>query len=115
MVVEDELLIGMDLVAMLEDWGYATSGPHQSPSQALRAIEEDAPDVAILDVNLGNGQTSMQVAQALDATDTPFAFLSGYEPSRYFKGDAVRHARHLRKPVSESALRDLVAEMTRSD
>ena len=114
MVVEDELLIGMDLVAMLEDWGYATSGPHRSPEEALRAIEEDAPDAAILDVNLGDGKTSMPVARVLHASGRPFAFLSGYDPSRYLSGDLAVRAPHLRKPVSENALRELVAQMVRA-
>lgn len=115
LVVEDELLIGMDLVAMLEEWGYAASGPHQSAEAASEAIEDEVPDLAILDVNLGQGKTSMPVAERLKAAGTPFLFLSGYERSRYDRERTLAEAPHLRKPVTERALRGILAEIALSD
>jgi len=110
LVVEDELLIGMDLVMLLEEWGYATSGPHRTPEAAIRAVRTDHPDLAILDVNLGGGQTSLTVAQALHDAGKPFLFLSGYSPGRYADEALIARTTCLQKPVSERALRGALAE-----
>ena len=48
-----------------------------SVRQALRAIEERTPDVAVLDVNL-RGEMVMPVAETLAAAKVPFAFATGY-------------------------------------
>ncbi|MHA6347552.1 hypothetical protein [Roseivivax sp. CAU 1761] len=38
LLVEDELLIGMDLAEMLEEAGHTVDGPHGTISQAERAL-----------------------------------------------------------------------------
>ena len=53
LVVEDEALIAMDLQALLEEAGYHVLGPANSSAAALALIDNDEPDVALLDVNLG--------------------------------------------------------------
>lgn len=112
LVVEDETLVGMDLVMLLEEWGYTALGPIKSVEEALREVERSAPDVAILDVNLGKGRTSLPIADRLAKLSIPFMFLTGYDPSRYETSDAANYgAPHLRKPVSERALRNALSEM----
>ena len=53
LVVEDEALIAMDLQALLEEAGYQVLGPANSSAAALALIDNEEPDVALLDVNLG--------------------------------------------------------------
>jgi len=111
LVVEDELLIGMDLVMLLEDWGYIASGPHPTPKAALAAIEEDGPDLAILDVNLGNGHTSIPIAEHLASLGIPFIFLTGYSSISDKKFEAFDVRPRLRKPVSENSLRRALSDL----
>ncbi|WP_373356608.1 response regulator [Pseudoroseicyclus sp. CXY001] len=111
LVVEDEVLIGMDLVMTLEDWGFVADGPHGSPTAAMAAIEAFGPEVAILDVNLGRAGTSLPIAEALGARGTPFMFLSGYNSSRFADNERLRAAPTLRKPVSEALLRRTLATL----
>lgn len=111
LVVEDELLVGMDLVMLLEEWGHDPVGPLKNVDDAFAAMAKDLPDLGILDVNLGNDETSLPLAKALAEEQVPFVFLTGYEPSRYAGDPALRNALHLRKPVSERALREFLAEV----
>ena len=108
MVVEDEMLIGMDLAMLIEEWGHIAVGPFKSVPQALSEIERARPDFGVLDVNLGHGETSAPVAQALSDLGVPFIFLTGYDPTRLPDDPVVRDAPHLRKPVSENALREIL-------
>ncbi|MEM5516329.1 response regulator [Henriciella sp. AS95] len=111
LVVEDELLIGMDLVMELEDWGYDANGPHKSVAEALSEIEQFAPDVAILDVNLGNGVTSMPIAKKLKEANIPFVFLTGYDPSRFDSDGLWEAAPRLRKPIILNQLHDTLKQI----
>ncbi len=113
LVVEDEVLIGMDLVMLLEEWGYTADGPVKSVQSALESVKAAPPDLAILDVNLGDGRTSIPIAARLAEMNIPFVFLTGYDPSRYDDVSTAPNAPHLRKPLDQQALRDLISEITR--
>ena len=110
MLVEDDFLIGMDLAMFLEEWGYKVDGPHGSSTDAMAAIDRGLPDLAILDVNLGFNDTSFPVAEALHHKGRPFVFLTGYDPARYSGNKLIEDAPHLRKPVNERELREVLAE-----
>ena len=77
LVVEDEALIAMDLQALLEDAGYRVLGPANSSAAALALIDADAPDVALLDVNLGRSD-AFGVASILTERKTQVIFLTGH-------------------------------------
>ncbi len=78
LVVEDEFVIALDLSQQLEDAGFEICGLASNTPKALSLIDSDPPDVALLDVNLGAGQTSYDIARMLMQQEIPFAFLSGY-------------------------------------
>ena len=78
LVVEDEFIIALDLSCGLTDAGYEVVGPAGNTAAALALVESAAPDIGLLDVNLGGGETSYQIARGLQARQIPFAFLSGY-------------------------------------
>ena len=76
MIVEDQALIGMSLEAFLEDAGFSIAGPFLSCADALRWLEHNTPQVALLDVSLRDG-TSLPIAYELKGCNTPFAVYSG--------------------------------------
>lgn len=77
LLVEDQMLIAMDLEAMLADRGLTRLVTTGSAAEALARLESFTPDAAVLDVNLGSG-TSMAVAEALTRRHIPFVFATGY-------------------------------------
>jgi DNA-binding NtrC family response regulator len=111
LVVEDELLVGTDLVMLLEDLGYRPDGPHPSVREALVAIENFDPEIAILDINLGGGETSLPIAEALAARDTPFVFLTGYSRLHASGNPLTEDAPRMKKPVSEGELKSVLERM----
>ncbi len=100
---------------LLEEWGYEARGPLRSPDEAIASIENEPPDLGILDVNLGNGQTSLPIAEVLASKNIPFVFLTGYDPARYSNEQAFRKAPHLRKPVPQGALREILLQFVPLD
>ena len=98
LVVEDEYLIAIELKRWLQEAGAAVLGPAPSVEQALDLIEDDgALDAAVLDINLGPGETVYPVADQLAALGVPSLFATGDVGSR---NDPAHSARpRLEKPV----------------
>ncbi len=80
LMVEDQLLIAMDVQTMLANEGASNVETASSVKEALHSLSIIRPDVAILDVNLGNG-SSLPVAHALKEQGIPFVFATGYGES----------------------------------
>lgn len=78
LVVEDEPLIGMDIVASLEDAGAQVEGPIATIEDACRLIRNSRFDAALIDANL-HGRSVGEVAAALVEQGVPFAFATGYD------------------------------------
>lgn len=108
LVVEDSYLIACSLRRILSDLGCRVVGPAASVEQALRVIERDGCDAAILDINLGK-ETSLPIAEILLERSTPFFFVTGYT-SPALAGIEFKSRRRLRKPLTESALRNAMLE-----
>jgi PAS domain S-box-containing protein len=77
MIVEDEALIGMMMKDALIGLGLAVMGPFVTVDDAMRALDENPVDFAILDVNLG-GEWVYPVADRLATRGIPFVFITGY-------------------------------------
>jgi DNA-binding response OmpR family regulator len=95
LVVEDEALIACDLQHILESNGYRVIGPAASPARALELIKDEAPDLALLDVNLGD-TTSFALADALTARECKVVFVTGH--SRSWISKIHRPRRVVEKP-----------------
>jgi CheY-like chemotaxis protein len=77
LVVEDNLFIALDAEDMLRKLGAARVDIAKSVPEALALNAEHRYSFALLDVNLGSGN-SLPVARALTACGTPFVFGTGY-------------------------------------
>lgn len=77
LVVEDDYLIAMELKRWLQTAGYEVIGPVPSVDQALDLIEDEGLDAAVLDINLGDGDTPYPVADRLELLRVPYLFAMG--------------------------------------
>jgi len=76
LVVEDEFLIALDIESILEGGGAQVKTANRV-DQALGLIESDGPfDAAVLDLKLDR-ETSVAIAERLQAQSVPFVFLTG--------------------------------------
>ncbi len=113
MIVEDQALIAMSLEAYLEDAGFAVAGPFPSCADALRWLEYNTPQVAVLDVSLRDG-SSLPIAQALKERNTPFAVYSGL-PFTASLPEELKDVPWLEKPVPREELTQALARLRRTD
>lgn len=108
LVVDDEVVIGLDLAMSLEGAGFEVHGPFTSVDPALDSIRRNRPSFAILDVSLGRGATSEKVAAELTEQGTPFIFLTGYASLPHPLTERYEGARCLSKPIDVASIPALV-------
>ena len=77
LVVEDDPIIALGFEDTIIGFGVSAVRSAASVSQALKMIEERAPEFALLDVALVR-EMSFAIAERLDALKIPFAFVTGY-------------------------------------
>lgn len=109
LVVEDEALVAMLIEDVLTDAGFEVAGPFAQADKALRWLEQEEIDGAILDVNLGGGERSYSIASELSARGVPFLFVTGYGRSGIdarFAGVPV-----LQKPFSAKTLQGVLERL----
>jgi DNA-binding response OmpR family regulator len=112
LVVEDEPLLAMDVERLLGDVGYRVIGPATTPSHALRIIEADRPDLAVVDLNLGR-EMIFPLLDVLADRAIPFVFVTGHSiemvPAQH------RHRPFLQKPYEPAALLRMVRQILWGD
>ena len=112
LLVEDQMLIAMDVEATLADHGVTTVITTSSAPEALAKLAQTEPDIAVLDVNLGQG-TSIPVAHELKRLGIPFIFATGYTDSVMIPPD-LKGAPLVRKPYEGNALITAIAVALRA-
>ena len=78
LIVEDEVLTGLGLIATLENAGFRVIGPARDVRAGMELLDRHRCELAILDVNLGDGETSAPLAERLKDAGIPFFVTSGY-------------------------------------
>ena len=77
LIVEDEPLIAMMLEEFLESLGHNVVASCESVADALGHVDAGGFDVAIIDVQLRDGERVWPVADRLAAAGTPFVVATG--------------------------------------
>jgi CheY-like chemotaxis protein len=98
----------MELESLLRGLGCIVLEAVPTIGAALRALERERPDFALLDVNL-RGERVTPVAEALQKQGVPFVLVTGYGSER-LNEDALRDAIYLRKPVDSQRLARAMTE-----
>lgn len=78
LVVEDDFYLATDTARALQGAGADVLGPCASEEDARAELDEQRPDVAVVDINLGSGP-SFKLAEALKDRGIPFVFTTGYD------------------------------------
>jgi CheY-like chemotaxis protein len=110
LVIEDEALVSMMLSDLLTDAGCVVVGPAGTTQSALRLIEQEPIDCAILDVKLADG-TSLPVAEALASRGIRFVLATGY--AREGIDPAYNGAPLLQKVFDRNELIEVLADVLR--
>ena len=112
LVVEDDPLIAMLIEDLLTELGYQVVGPAATVAEALGLIDDEAIDLALLDLNLVRGETSYRLAAPLAARGVPFAFATGLDVLSL--PDPYKSSPTLQKPFRTDQLERLLIDLAAS-
>ena len=111
LVVEDEMTVAMLIEDMVNELSFEIAGVVPRLEDAMRMVDSEDFDVAMLDVHL-NGKTVFPFAAELEARDIPFLFATAYGARgipEEFRGHLV-----LQKPFGPVELRLALMELAGS-
>ncbi|WP_445678597.1 response regulator [Radicibacter daui] len=99
LLVEDQLVIALEAEACLADLGAAAVDTAATEREAMEAIRRAAPDLAVLDLNLGGASTSIGIARELAKRGIRFIFATGYGDGSMLPDD-MKDVAIVRKPYN---------------
>ena len=79
LIVEDEFVIAHDLRNILTRLGYEVIGIALSEAKAVPLLEQQTPDLVLLDIQLKGNKTGIDIAHLLnDRYQVPFVFVTSF-------------------------------------
>ena len=106
LVVEDEILIADNICDTLTSLGYFTYEPALNYTEAISILENEKPDIAILDINLSGVKSGINLANIInDHHNIPFIFLtSNADKETVSLAKKVKPQAYLVKPFTQEEL-----------
>jgi ActR/RegA family two-component response regulator len=101
LIVEDSWHVSSGLRRLLEGRGATVDGPVATTADAMRLVSESAPDAAIVDINLRDGELSYGLIDWLQDRGILFVVLTGYSDVSLQEGKV---AVILQKPARDEVL-----------
>ena len=107
LIVEDEPIIALDLQQEFEELGCEVTGLAESADSALMSVEENAPDLVVMDIRIDGSMDGIQAARLLrHAYHIPVLFLTSYSDSETLRRAACEMPYgYLTKPFKSCDLR----------
>lgn len=106
LIVEDEPLIAEDIASLLEKNDYVISAIAYTKEDALSELENDLPDLVLLDINLNGEPSGIEIAEKVNTVyNIPFVFLTSYSDRQTLeKAKYTEPSGYIVKPFNEAAL-----------
>ena len=113
LLVEDNMIIAMDARDMLMRLGAPEIQTASTAADALRILESQTFELAVLDVNLGK-ETSLPVAARLVELGIPFILATGYGATEEITANYPK-APILKKPYAEDGLKRALSKLGKGE
>ena len=106
LIVEDEPLIAEDIASLLEKNDYVISAIAYTKEDALSELENDLPDLVLLDINLNGEPSGIEIAEKVNTVyNIPFVFLTSYSDRQTLeKAKYTEPSGYIVKPFNEASL-----------
>ena len=106
LIVEDDIVLAIDTEIIVVEMGYTVIGRADNSVDALRIIEEEKPDLILMDIDIKGDLTGIQIAEKIKHADIPVLFITSFnDQEHYNKAAQTNHIGYMIKPVNKFTLR----------
>jgi DNA-binding response OmpR family regulator len=101
MVVEDKAIVALDIMRFLVRKGFKNTKYYLNGTDALNAIKNHKPDIALLDIILTDDISGIDIAKELKKLSVPFIFISALSnPDHRYEAVKLNPEAIFSKPVN---------------
>jgi response regulator RpfG family c-di-GMP phosphodiesterase len=106
MVVEDEWIVADQLCNNLKELGYMVCATASTGEEAIRNVEEDRPDLVLMDIVLKSKMDGIEAAERITSQfDIPVIYLTAYTNQEYIeRAKQTKPFGYLVKPFKQKEL-----------
>jgi two-component system, response regulator PdtaR len=109
-IIEDEVLLAMDLEMIAEEVGFEVVGQSGRLADAIRTIDDSAPDLCLVDLHLLDGPTGLDVARhTLGTTSAMVVFVTANRSA--LPDDLAGAYGVIGKPYTVAGMRDALTHL----
>ncbi|MCE6952321.1 response regulator [Cereibacter sphaeroides] len=111
MVIEDEAIIAMDIVAIVREMGHGVTGIARTRTEAVALASKERPDLILADIQLADNSSGIDAVNDIlkQFEDIPVIFVTAF-PERLLTGTRPEPAFLITKPYSEDQVRSAVSQ-----
>ena len=111
LVIDDEYLIAQDAAETMSEMGFTRIGSALSYDEAVAEIDREPPSVALIDLNLGLGESGERLMPLLARHGCVCLIFSGDEAALERAAKQYPEWPTLRKPVPKKALQLAIQQL----
>jgi signal transduction histidine kinase/CheY-like chemotaxis protein len=106
LIVEDEIIIGLDIASKLQSNGFKVTGTVTSPDAALKSIDDKKPDLILMDINLNSSIDGIELAEKIyESYNIPVVYLTSYSDQKMIdRSMKTEPYGYLIKPYTDATL-----------
>lgn len=110
LIVEDEKIVALDLKRRLTKLGYQVTGMAASGQKALSLVDQELPNIVLMDIHIQGDMDGVEVASQLKKTHSiPVIYLTAYsEEKTLIRAKTTKPYGYLLKPFSDRELHIII-------
>jgi CheY-like chemotaxis protein/DNA-directed RNA polymerase specialized sigma24 family protein len=111
LVIEDEAIIAMDIVAIVDGMGHKVTANARTHGEAVAMAAANRPDLILADIQLADNSSGIAAVNEILAQfgDIPVIFVTAF-PERLLTGERPEPAFLINKPYTEEQVRSAVSQ-----
>jgi CheY-like chemotaxis protein/DNA-directed RNA polymerase specialized sigma24 family protein len=111
LVIEDEAIIAMDIVAIVEAMGHRVTANARTHTEAVAMAASERPDLILADIQLADNSSGVSAVTEILSQfgEIPVIFITAF-PERLLTGQRAEPAFLINKPYTEEQVRSAVSQ-----
>jgi CheY-like chemotaxis protein len=110
LIIEDEVLIALDLEALVAGLGHRVIGVARTHKEAIALAQAKRPGLILADIQLADGSSGLEaVNELLRSFDAPVIFITAY-PERFLTGERPEPSFLISKPFQPAMVSAIASQ-----